>query len=218
MDSNELRERVERAGMIVRAWTATDGCIEVAGAGDAEPFVGTHDEIWGYLLGWSAGRSTQGELREVLAIGIDSGDVACPSGQTMELTTHPLSMSLIVRRLGLAADCAVAFVVQDIMIGVNSTFVQAGALPGELFAIRLSDRAELWRSRDAIKISEGALRALGHSIGAQHRCEIGMTVRVVVRNVSNVPVRFRGCWIADPPPTSERATSVAGTDAVWLVR
>lgn len=82
---------------------------------------------------------------------ISSGDVSCPPGGTMRITTRPARGPVLLERIVVPDELAPFFDILDIRISNRSQFVQAGVIPATMFAQNAPDPRPI--SYDAVQVA-----------------------------------------------------------------
>jgi hypothetical protein len=210
-----IRIRAQACGFTVLGWDLREGAIRHTDSGYEH--VGSHDEIWSFLLGWESARDAMaldhlnaeraiqaailgmcvhnGRIRNPVGGRLDGGLV--PGRTTVEITSHP-QIAFRGSRVAIPDVIAPYYDIEDIIVSSRSCFVQAGKVPAVAFATRIADSAVLFARVGQtdlidITISERALTETGRAI-SMPTCQAGQVVQIIVTNKTDEPQPFE-CYV-----------------------
>lgn len=112
-----------------------------------------------------------------------------PPGMTADIVVTPQLSGLITAWL-LDKNTAEAFDLEDFRIGKNSQLVTADPISLAAYAAAPAEGSS-WPDMREIQIAEDRFR----EIVDLDRCLVGLNVIFRVKNVSGVPLRFRGAFV-----------------------
>jgi hypothetical protein len=129
-----------------------------------------------------------------------SSDNLIPPAMSAQITARPQRNLFRPRYLILAKATAMAIDVIDIRVGNRSQFGQSGSVPGEMFAVDAPEAA----FHSAPGADEGIVYTLHINARGVERLplpidfetvQLSMDLVVVITNISDAPIRFRGAFI-----------------------
>lgn len=129
-----------------------------------------------------------------------SSDNLIPPAMSAQITSRPQRSLFCPRYLILAKATAMAIDVLDIKVGNRSQFGQSGSVPGEIFAVDTPEAA----FHSAPDADEGVVYTLHINARGVERLPLpidfepvqtAMDLVVIVTNISDAPIRFRGAFI-----------------------
>ncbi len=149
-----------------------------------------------------AGRDLEAvkELRDIDPVGIRrllpvSASIQILPLQSAQITARP-QMPFTATHLFVSRACAPVFMINDIVVGRRSQFVQAGDVPADMFAVDMpviSTDAPDEHGFVTWSVSKIAETWMTPPMDLPEVMP-GMDIMMVVTNVGDVPISFSGAW------------------------